>query len=98
MGASFAERIKARRKELGLSLRDVEATTKSRVSNAYLSQLENGKIASPSANTVYELSAAYGLPIDHLISWLEIESDTPAPVLCPTCGRAMLDRNPNHDQ
>lgn len=46
------------RKELGLTLRRVEAAVG--ISNAYLSQLENDKIKTPSPNTLYKLSQIYG--------------------------------------
>ncbi len=45
------------RKGKGLTLRDVEGITG--LSNAYLSQLETGKIKSPSHNTVCKLLSLY---------------------------------------
>lgn len=47
------------RERAELTLREVEDATQ--ISNAYLSQLENGKIKSPSANVVYKLGKLYGV-------------------------------------
>ena len=55
------------RKAKGLSLREVEEATGHAVSNAYLSQLENGKIGKPSPNVLYDLSEVYGVPYDALM-------------------------------
>lgn len=43
----------------GLTLRDVERA--SGVSNAYLSQLERGRIKQPSPNVLHALAACYGV-------------------------------------
>ena len=53
------------RKELKLSLRAVDAQTG--VSNAYLSQLENGKIKTPSPKVLHSLALKYGLPYEQLM-------------------------------
>ena len=45
-----------------LTLRQVEEKTG--ISNAYLSQLENDKIAHPSANTLYKLSQTYDVELN----------------------------------
>jgi HTH-type transcriptional regulator, competence development regulator len=45
------------RKQAGLSLRAVEAVT--HISNAYLSQLENGKVQEPSPNLLHKLAELY---------------------------------------
>lgn len=50
-----------------LSLREVEEATGKDVSNAYLSQLENGKIVKPSPHILYSLSEVYGVPYDNLM-------------------------------
>jgi transcriptional regulator with XRE-family HTH domain len=54
------------RKNCRLTLRDVQE--KIGVSNAYLSQLENGKISSPSPNTLFQLSKLYQVSYEHLMS------------------------------
>ncbi len=51
----------------GLSLRRVEEATGNAVSNAYLSQLENGKIRKPSPNVLHSLAAVYAVPYETLM-------------------------------
>jgi transcriptional regulator with XRE-family HTH domain len=51
----------------GLSLRQVEEATDRAVSNAYLSQLENGKIQKPSPNVLHQLAAVYAVPYEGLM-------------------------------
>ena len=48
--------LKTARTAQGLSLRDVEEATGKEVSNAYLSQLETGKVRNPSPHVLYALS------------------------------------------
>ena len=86
---SFGLRLKARRQQLGLSLRDVESATEGKISNAYLSQLENGKIKNPSAAIALTLAAVYHLGIEQTLSWIEEAPIFKPPELCPTCGRAL---------
>ncbi len=50
-----------------MSLRDVEEATDREVSNAYLSQLETGKISQPRPNILYSLSRVYGIPYEVLM-------------------------------
>jgi len=51
----------------GLSLRQVEEATDRAVSNAYLSQLEKGKIQKPSPNVLHSLAAVYAVPYEALM-------------------------------
>jgi transcriptional regulator with XRE-family HTH domain len=51
----------------GLSLRQVEEATGKAVSNAYLSQLEKGKIRKPSPNVLHSLAAVYTVPYEALM-------------------------------
>lgn len=51
------EKLPYLRKQKNLTLRQVEDLTG--ISNAYLSQLENGKIKNPSYNVVVKLNALY---------------------------------------
>ena len=51
----------------GLSLREVEEATGKAVSNAYLSQLENGKISKPSPNMLHSLAEVYAVPYEALM-------------------------------
>ena len=55
------------RKAKGLSLREVEEATDRAVSNAYLSQLENGKIKKPSPNVLHSLAGVYAVPYEALM-------------------------------
>jgi HTH-type transcriptional regulator, competence development regulator len=72
------ENAEARPNELGkflcdlrtakqLSLRQVEEATDRAVSNAYLSQVENGKIRKPSPNVLHSLAAVYAVPYESLM-------------------------------
>lgn len=56
------------RQSRGYSLRQVEEKTKRAVSNAYLSQLEHGKVKQPSPNVLYSLATAYDVEYDTLMS------------------------------
>ena len=51
----------------GLSLRQVKEATDKAISNAYLSQLEKGKIRKPSPNVLHSLAAVYGVPYEVLM-------------------------------
>ena len=51
----------------GLSLREVEEASDAAVSNAYLSQLENGKINKPSPNVLHSLAQVYAVPYEVLM-------------------------------
>jgi transcriptional regulator with XRE-family HTH domain len=51
----------------GLSLRQVEEATDRAVSNAYLSQLEKGKIRRPSPNVLHGLAEVYAVPYEALM-------------------------------
>ena len=51
----------------GFSLREVEQATGKAVSNAYLSQLENGKIKKPSPNVLHSLAEVYVVPYETLM-------------------------------
>lgn len=55
------------RKAKGLSLREVEEGTGKAVSNAYLSQLENGRIRKPSPNVLHALAGVYAVPYETLM-------------------------------
>jgi HTH-type transcriptional regulator, competence development regulator len=58
-GPTLGAHLAQLRKATGLSLRQVEEKTKKDVSNAYLSQLENDKIAKPSPNILEALADIY---------------------------------------
>ncbi len=59
--------LAAVRRDRGFSLRQVEDLTKKAVSNAYLSQVESGKILQPSPNILHALSAAYQISYEQLM-------------------------------
>lgn len=75
--------LKSVRTGLDLSLREVEEATDKHVSNAYLSQLENGRIAKPSPHILHALAGAYNVPYEKLME--RAGYIAPAPV---TTGRA----------
>ena len=50
-----------------LTLRQVAEATENAVSNAYLSQLEHGRIVKPSPNILYSLAKVYGVAYDMLM-------------------------------
>jgi len=55
------------RRAKGFSLREVEEATDRAVSNAYLSQLEHGKIKRPSPNVLHSLAEVYAVPYEALM-------------------------------
>jgi transcriptional regulator with XRE-family HTH domain len=57
--------LKNSRKGRGLTLRAVEEKTG--ISNAYLSQLENQKIANPSPQILHKLADCYNVSYEHLM-------------------------------
>ncbi len=62
---SLGEYLRALRARDGYALRAVEDATK--ISNAYLSQLENDKITKPSPHILHTLAEFYGVPYDVLM-------------------------------
>lgn len=59
--------IKKARQDRNMSLRDVEEATGKEISNAYLSQLEGGKIAKPSPHILYTLASSLGVAYESLM-------------------------------
>lgn len=57
--------LKEVRTKNALALRDVEEATD--VSNAYLSQLENGKVTKPSPHILHSLATLYRVPYETLM-------------------------------
>jgi transcriptional regulator with XRE-family HTH domain len=62
----LGKHLQSVRKERGLTLRSVEEKTG--VSNAYLSQLENGKIRQPSPSILHKLAECYDEPYGKLLT------------------------------
>lgn len=71
---TFAQKLRRLRQERGVTLRFVEGET--RLSNAFLSQLETGK-AQPSAHSLEALADFFGMSMDRL--WRGDLSDVPNP-------------------
>lgn len=63
LGALLADLRAAKR----FSLREVEEATGKAVSNAYLSQLEKGKIRKPSPRVLHSLAEVYTVPYEALM-------------------------------
>ncbi len=53
---------------LGLTLRQVQAKTCNKVSNAYLSQIEHGKVHKPSPDVLHALAVAYHIDYPQLMA------------------------------
>ncbi len=61
---TFGQKVKNRREELGLT--QTELASKAHLSQAYLSQLENG-VFNPTAPMIVRLASALALSIDCLL-------------------------------
>lgn len=70
---NIGQQIKSARERKGLSLRELEILTG--ISNPYLSQLENGKVAKPSPNFLWKIS--FHLDIDFKQLMLDVGFITP---------------------
>lgn len=55
------------REDRRMTLRQVEEATEKAVSNAYLSQIEKGKIKKPDPNILHKLSEIYGISYENLM-------------------------------
>lgn len=64
---TLGEYLASIRSDRKLSLRAVEEKTKKQVSNAYLSQIETGKIQQPSPNILHALSDLYAISFESLM-------------------------------
>jgi HTH-type transcriptional regulator, competence development regulator len=62
---TLGEALRQMRTARGMKLREVEKAAG--VSNAYLSQIETGKIDKPSPNILYKLAELYGASYDALM-------------------------------
>lgn len=72
---TFGSGLKAARELAGLSLREVEEATG--ISNAYVSQLESGKVRRPSVFFLTKLAKLYGIDRDQLFASLPDLKDLP---------------------
>lgn len=97
---TFGQWLKARRLELGLTLRDVERITEGAVSNATISQVETGKIERPSILVVAQLAAAYVISAEEVFERARTgNKPPPPPVICEACGQFIRrPKDPPHEQ
>jgi transcriptional regulator with XRE-family HTH domain len=74
---TLGKTLRASRELIPLTLRQVEEATA--ISNAYLSQLENGKIKKPSASVLYKLANIYNVTLETLLGAAGIIADYKPP-------------------
>lgn len=67
-GPSLGAYLAQLRTKAGMTLRQVEEATDKEISNAYLSQLEGGKIKQPSPNVLHTLSRVYDVSYEELMT------------------------------
>lgn len=73
--SNLGETLKSLRNQKKYTLKEIEE--KLGISNAYLSQLENGKVKKPSANTLYKLAKLYNIDLDVLLYAAGIIEENP---------------------
>jgi transcriptional regulator with XRE-family HTH domain len=71
-----------------MTLREVEEATDGAVSNAYLSQLEKGRISKPSPNILHALSDVYVVPYERLMEKAGYITSTTTKTTSSNHGRA----------
>lgn len=64
---SLAEFLAYVRTTKKMTLREVEQAADKQISNAYLSQLERGRITKPSPSVLHTLAGVYGVPYETLM-------------------------------
>lgn len=74
--------LKQLRESQGLSLRDVQS--KAGISNAFLSQIESGKVKEPSPVMLHKLATLYRVPYEHLMGRAGYPAPEPAHPAQPT--------------
>lgn len=67
MTTTLGQYLASIRTDRRMTLREVEEATDKRVSNAYLSQIENDKIQKPSPNILHHLAAVYAISFENLM-------------------------------
>jgi len=65
MTENLGKYLREKRKQKKMTLRQVEEATG--IQNAYLSQLENGKIANPSPKYLHKIAGVFGVPYGMLL-------------------------------
>ncbi len=87
MSETFGQWLKATREGRGLTLRQVEAISNGRLSNAYVCQLEGDQIDNPSVIKLHALSAALAVDFAEMCERACVGEKPPEPSYCPTCGQ-----------
>lgn len=88
--SELGDLIAKTRKDRGMTLRELAAATGGKVSNAYISQIETGKILEPSLVVVHRLAVALCAPFEQLaLAAVQEISSPPAPICCETCGQIL---------
>ncbi|WP_285446538.1 helix-turn-helix transcriptional regulator [Xanthomonas sp. fls2-241-TYG-148] len=80
MALTLGQYLGSIRLDRKMSLRQVEEATNKEISNAYISQLENGRITAPSPNVLHTLAEAYGvdyITLMQLAGYLPAASERP---------------------
>lgn len=77
--ADFGPFMKDLRRSRKFTLRDVEKITEGKISNAYLSQLENGIIEKPSAMMLHRLASAYAVDYNLMMEKAGLISESATP-------------------
>ncbi len=87
MKKTLAEELRTLRANRKVSLREVEVAT--RISNAYLSQLEHGEATNPSPHKLHKLAEYYDVQYEYLMQLAGYirEDDTQQSSLPPVEGR-----------
>ena len=74
---TLAQAVRLLRLGSGMTLRKLEEA--SGVSNAYISQLETGKIANPTLESLRKLAGAFGIASWELLRYIDGETDRDTP-------------------
>lgn len=94
MAQTLGDYVRRARQASGLTLRKVEELSEGRIGNAYLSQIEGGRIKEPSTKTLSELATIYGLPYAEVLTMagLPTSADMSSPArIAGVPDRAMSD-------
>ena len=68
MKPTLGQYLASIRTDRKMTLRDVEEAANKKVSNAYLSQIENDKIRKPSPNILHSLAEIYAISFENLMA------------------------------
>lgn len=67
MNPTLGRYLASIRTDRKMTLREVEEATRKRVSNGYLSQIENDRIGKPSPNVLHSLAEIYSISFENLM-------------------------------